>query len=461
MINSIIKGVCLALIVMLITACSKDDDNNNKPSTTKVELISPTDGSTTDMINIELKWRYTDGNTYTVMASEDGITFVKIAENLNTGNFTINKLPDEGEYRWKVIAQNSKNNNKTESTTWRFIVKKRPMEAPVVLFPKNGANNIDLNMIMSWHYINNAKYNIYLGKTEKDMKKILSNYTETTYEIDDLKANTTYYWKVEGVTENPSKTTVSDLYKFTTTTDEAQQPDPVKPNENLDRVVGFWDFNGSGANSVKNQSNDMYFHNTSMISDGKVTITKDYDKDDNMPHWDMTAKLWDYGFGDSQGLHQRRYFSGAIRFKIKEEKQHYTILTFGNLSRWLKLSVVSKNRLRIEYGNNDKKVANTNITISKNIWHVLYFRYEDFDLSSTPENDENRFHIQLDNQKEVKLNLGDVHLDKLVRKDDVNIGLNDLSSYKAFLVGQVDWIIMASGRMTPSTVQYRVQQLTK
>lgn len=120
-----------------------------------------------------------------------------------------------------------------------------------------------------------------------------------------------------------------------------------------------------------------------------------------------------------------------------------------------------KNRLRIEYGNNDKKVANTNITISKNIWHVLYFRYEDFDLSSTPENDENRFHIQLDNQKEVKLNLGDVHLDKLVRKDDVNIGLNDLSSYKAFLVGQVDWIIMASGRMTPSTVQYRVQQLTK
>jgi len=232
---------------------------------------------------------------------------------------------------------------------------------------------------------------------------------------------------------------------------EPMQPSPIEPsNSEFGGTIGFWDFSANGNNSITGESGDWVIDGISydgqgLIFDGSV---------DNNKATKSRVQLFNPAASTSNtGLHQRRYFSGAIRFKVEKDSGtplSFPILSFGLNPRFLDLEIIN-GKVQMTT-NNSNTVKSTDIDVSEKVWNVLYFRYEGF---STP--NDNKFYIQLNDSKEIVINLVDFKISEFANdNDNINLGF---SSRSFVFKGNVDWVILARGRMKPENAQYLVNDL--
>lgn len=230
------------------------------------------------------------------------------------------------------------------------------------------------------------------------------------------------------------------------------QPDPVAPDDTFSGTIGFWDFVQNGTNAV---GTDIPGRSGNWFING---VGFNYNQDGLVI--DKTATPNDFEKNRVQlinakqgGLAQQRYFSGAIKFKIIQDPNEaltYTLLSFGLNPRFLDLMVWNgKITMRTK---NSNIVKDTNIEVKTNVWNVLYYRYEGF----TPPIGDNNFYVQLNNGPETTINLETFSIDNYAgNNNNINIGFSSAGTYP--FKGNIDWIILGLGRMTPANAQYLVQ----
>lgn len=327
-----------------------------------------------------------------------------------------------------------------------------------LVYPEDKAEDLTVDIKLQWIHEEGFVYNVFLGESNDKLINVTVDKYKNYFYPQNLTSESKYYWKVVAINSTTNVKKESSIYSFVTFSNIAEQPKAIKPSENLDNIIGFWDFTKDSRNSVLNHSADWKIMQQSMISPGYLVIDKSYNLDGMNPY-DLSVNLWNHKTsGFDKGLVSRRYFSGAIRFKINEYQDSNSLLTFGVTSRWLAISLENNNKLavNVDYG---KIAKETDITVARDQWHVLYFRYEVFEDSGDYKNDgKNRFYLQLDNNKETLFNFGEYELDKIAKEEDIFLTFVNTSD-ATHMIGEVDWCIMARGRMIPSTVQYRVQGL--
>lgn len=327
-----------------------------------------------------------------------------------------------------------------------------------LVYPEDKAEDLTVDIKLQWIHEEGFVYDVFLGESNDKLINVTIDKYKNYFYPQNLMPESKYYWKVVATNSTTNVKKESPLYSFVTFSSVAEQPKAVRPSEDLDNIIGFWDFTKDGRNSVLNHSADWNIMQQSMISPGYLVIDKSYNSD-GMNLYDLSVNLWNHKTsGFDKGLASRRYFSGAMRFKINEYQDSNSFLTFGVTSRWLTISIEDNNKLvvNVDYG---KIAKETDISVARDQWHVLYFRYEVFEDSGDYKNDgKNRFYLQLDNNKEILINFGEYELDKIAKEEDIFLSFVDTAN-ATHMIGEVDWCIMARGRMIPSTVQYRVQGL--
>jgi hypothetical protein len=143
---------------------------------------------------------------------------VASAVSANTYNTTITK---GGLYYWQVSTTDV-NNETTVSPVWSFDVNSNPA-APSGPIPANNAVGISRTARINWIATDPEgdalTYDVFLGKTAIPATIVATGVSDTTYGvIKPLSAATDYYWKVVA-TDPYGGTSVSPVWKFTTTPD--------------------------------------------------------------------------------------------------------------------------------------------------------------------------------------------------------------------------------------------------
>jgi hypothetical protein len=324
--------------------------------------------------------------------------------------------------------------------------------------PENKAEDISVDVRLLWIHEKGCVYDVFLGKSIDKLINVTIDKNKNDFYPKNLKSETSYYWKVIATNPVTKESKESPIYAFKTFSNVATQPEGIKPLEELDNIIGFWDFDKDGKNNISNHSADWNIKQQLMLKDGSLVIDKSY-KTSWLSVYDLSVNLWNHKTsGYDKGLASRRYFSGAIRFKINEYQNSNSLFVFGVTSRWLDIFLDQNYKLAINvaYG----KVAKlTDITVARDQWHVLYFRYEVFQDHEDYKNDgENRFYLQLDDNKEELIHFGEYELQNLAKESDIFLSFINTAD-ATHMIGEIDWCIMARGRMTPSTVQYRLKSL--
>ncbi|KLO24247.1 hypothetical protein X275_00755 [Marinitoga sp. 1197] len=182
----------------------------------KISLKSPKNGSVDNPLIVTLEWDASDDNNnelkYDIYFGKDKDPKL-FKNNLTNKTFTTDIL-EEATYYWKVVAKNSKNAS-TASEIWTFTTIK-DSKKPVLISPENYATNVSLNPKLTWgvNYPGELKYAIQFGDSE--MTTIATGINETSYQLNNLKSNTTYYWNIISY-DNDNIEYTSSAYSFTTT----------------------------------------------------------------------------------------------------------------------------------------------------------------------------------------------------------------------------------------------------
>ncbi len=223
------------------------------------------------------------------------------------------------------------------------------------------------------------------------------------------------------------------------------QPVSVAPNNaEFGGTIGFWDFNANGDNSEPNESGDWTIDG---INYGESTLVFDENVSE-LQAINSRVLLFDPSGSSQEGLHQRRYFSGALKFKVEKDPNTFfstQLLSFGTNPRFLDLEILNG---KIQMATQNSNILKpTDIEVPEKVWNVLYFRHEGFLPQS------NTFYLQLNDGDEVAIDLDDFNMDEYANENDTNLGF---SSRDSIFKGTVDWVIMARGRMTPGNAQHIV-----
>uniref|UniRef100_A0A7C3MHR5 Fibronectin type-III domain-containing protein n=1 Tax=Dictyoglomus thermophilum TaxID=14 RepID=A0A7C3MHR5_DICTH len=181
-------------------------------------------------------------------------------------------------------------------------VSNQPPLAPSNPNPQDNATNVPITVTLSWTCSDpdgdSLKYDIYFGDTETPQLRE-ENYTSTTYTVENLNYNTTYYWKIVakdgkgGVKSGPiwSFTTVSegtiipvfkDSFENNKTNNEDQYTSPYY-QETISSVRGITFTKGVVGDGVHLDGLDSYIcYSTSYINPTEGTIMFYFKPDSNM-----------------------------------------------------------------------------------------------------------------------------------------------------------------------------------
>ena len=176
---------------------------------------NPEDGSINININTNLSWEGGDPDpsdivTYNIFLGIDQESLVCVASAYINEIYNPDELSYYTQYYWKIDAYDDE--DVTEGYIWTFrTVKNMPPDVPCNQYPANGSENINLTVILNWTggdpNDDNVVYDVYFGNNPNP-SIIGTNLSISTYNVYDLKTNTTYYWKIDAydgvdITEGP------------------------------------------------------------------------------------------------------------------------------------------------------------------------------------------------------------------------------------------------------------------
>lgn len=122
------------------------------------------------------------------------------------------------------------------------VRKNRPPATPSNPTPANGSEHIDSPVVLTWNCSDpdgdTVDYSFFLGTTGANLSEIASGLTVSNYTLEDVSANTTYYWKVVA-TDDKDASSTSAIWRFTTgdlTNNPPNEPSNPYPENNMKNV---------------------------------------------------------------------------------------------------------------------------------------------------------------------------------------------------------------------------------
>ncbi|MEM1134488.1 MAG: FISUMP domain-containing protein [Bacteroidota bacterium] len=181
----------------------------NTPPTAPT-LLGPIDGIKLTGSTALLEWRMSqdddnDSVSYDVYLKESSDTESRIAQGLNSLNFTTPILKNNTVYTWRVVAFDP-SGGATTSVVGRFIGKNDPPSVPQLVGPTDNEIIQNPTVTLEWlesSDLDNDKpiYNVYWDTDGTLTQKKGTIHQGTTFSISPLVENTTYYWKVSAIDE--------------------------------------------------------------------------------------------------------------------------------------------------------------------------------------------------------------------------------------------------------------------
>lgn len=240
------------------------------------------------------------------VALDNGFTNIVIDQNnLSTTSYNYTNLLSKTQYYWRVYSFNV-NNQGTWSNTFTFTT---GLGKVVLVSPANGAQGIELNgVVFNWQSLNGATSYRFILSTNADLSSPIVNVggiSGTSYTVNGLNYNTTYYWGVrgqDGFGDGP----LSDIRMFGTKVDK---PTLVSPANNAIDVPlsGTFTWNATpGADSYQIQVSTVNDFSTTVINQSGITgTTYNYTAlNNNTLHYWRVRGIKGGGFGEWSNVFQ-------------------------------------------------------------------------------------------------------------------------------------------------------------
>lgn len=160
-----------------------------------------------------------DETGFVVEISEDNSNFTKIGETTaDATTFTASGLKDKTVYYIRIKALGDGIESVYSPTLKIMTDEPYAPKASTLTAPANGSRMRILNAGLSWSnstedYFGQITYDVYIGTSATELKKVASDLTDTSYTPVGLDIETTYYWRVDA--SNSVGTTQSAVYSFT------------------------------------------------------------------------------------------------------------------------------------------------------------------------------------------------------------------------------------------------------
>ncbi|MBF0430810.1 MAG: hypothetical protein HQK83_05995 [Fibrobacteria bacterium] len=158
----------------------------------------------------------------------------------------ITGLTSGATYYWQVIASDGKESS--SSDVQMFSVKapavvNAPPHKPTNPTPSDKNDSVSSSLTLSWNggdpdADDTVSYTFYLDENSNPTTKLETITSKTSYQVSDLKENTTYYWRIEA--NDGEATALSDIWRFTTSFEK--------------RILAYWNFNEGSGTQLRDQS---------------------------------------------------------------------------------------------------------------------------------------------------------------------------------------------------------------
>jgi predicted phage tail protein len=196
-----------------------------KAPTTPV-LLSPLSGTLFGIENIMLEWKpVIDAEKYQVQVSKFSNFSQAIVFNSNsitTNTVALENMEPNQVYFWRVRAINVVGVS-GYSTVWNFITKPLPsLDKPVLKSPVNGAEIDTTSVAFLWEAVVEAENYLLEVSTDSTFKENVKGFAkivETTFRLDSLERDKSYFWRVTANGKRPSSQ--SETWRFKIEKDKA------------------------------------------------------------------------------------------------------------------------------------------------------------------------------------------------------------------------------------------------
>lgn len=150
----------------------------------------------------KLKWDAYDPDgddlSYTIYLGKNINNLSVIGTTLNK-EFSLNNLENNTTYYWKIKAEDDKGSF-AYSDIKSFKTNALPMYDIEKFYPKNYSIGVEQDLTLKWFFTDfdgdNLSYDIYFGSSLDNLSLIKNNYTNTSFNINNLESGKTYYWKI-------------------------------------------------------------------------------------------------------------------------------------------------------------------------------------------------------------------------------------------------------------------------
>ncbi|MCX7716765.1 MAG: hypothetical protein N2Z73_05045, partial [Endomicrobia bacterium] len=192
------------------------------------QLVSPQNFSQVNDLTPLLDWSDAGlQNINYILAVDDDPGFV---EPLVVDNFLLTSseflfpfsLQNGTTYYWKVKCVDTQQNEGSWSEVWRFVVltvtqDTTPPAVPTLLYPQDGQKVVSLSVKLDWSDVSDPSgvmYNLQISTNPFFISIITTTTLQSEFQLDNLKVNTTYYWRIQSVDGYDNKSQWSNTYRF-------------------------------------------------------------------------------------------------------------------------------------------------------------------------------------------------------------------------------------------------------
>ncbi len=176
-----------------------------------VFLLYPKNGESDVATTVIFKWQSIPEETYTLYIGTSVNLMKRVASNLPISSFKGKLLPSTT-YYWQVTAKGiSLLQAYSKIANFKTL---QILEPPAFPSPSSGSIGIPSNVLLSWKFQKNVKYNLYVGENPKNLDLIAKSIDVSSYNLRGLKENNWYYWRVASILGN--RHVFGPLWKFKT-----------------------------------------------------------------------------------------------------------------------------------------------------------------------------------------------------------------------------------------------------
>ncbi len=178
------------------------DDSTANLSSQNLILVGPEENLVTNMTSVNFLWQeLEDASAYKIqVASPDfsNSTFFVVNETVSADNYSTTLA--EGEYRWRVRAENESSISPYSENT--LTIDLTPPQAPNLLSPIAN-DSISLPVTLTWEVDPQSKMDTLYVYTDSSLNTLVLKQatTATFFELNGLTEQEDYYWRLRSVDE--------------------------------------------------------------------------------------------------------------------------------------------------------------------------------------------------------------------------------------------------------------------